>query len=211
MPARHGKALAGTKLDQLLGDMLRARDLTEQERYEDARQMYQQLRAECQRAGIHSAHVAWGLAVVCDGLGDFDAAMKYIREALDLDPLAIPYRRSFAVIVERVREVLGSELRDPADPETPRLYELLVQVGEGDVRSHLGMARYLHHAGENTRAMKILDAVTTLAPASRAGWLLKAAVARALGDAARAADAELEATAIEVDDRSAGALAKTKN
>src|SRR3954462_4297018 len=158
----------GPRLQQLLGEMARARELTEQEHYEDARQTYLKLRAECARAGIRSAHVAWGLAVACDGLKDFEAAMTHIREALELDPLAMPYQRSFTVIIERVRKELGDPARDPADPTTPRLYHLLVQAGEGDVGSHLAMARHLSHTGDHVGAMKILDAVTALAPASRA-------------------------------------------
>jgi len=96
--------------------------------------------------------VAWGLAVVCDGLGEFESAMAHIKEALEIDPLAIPYQRSFATIVDRIRRVLGEESRDPEDPTTPRLYQLLVESGEGDVGSHLAMARYLRHTKNDAGA-----------------------------------------------------------
>jgi tetratricopeptide (TPR) repeat protein len=180
--------------------MTRARELTELQHYEDARQAYLKLRGECVRVGIRSAHVAWGLAVVFDGLGDFESAMTSIREALEIDPLAIPYQRSFTVIVDRIRRELGDEARDPGDPTTPRLYELLVQAGEGDVGSHLAMARYLHHTKDDAGALKILDALTTLAPSCRQAWIQKAIVARALGNGEKASDAEIEAAALEAHD-----------
>jgi len=188
------------RLQQLLGDMTRARELTEAEHFEDARQAYLKLRGDCARAGIRSAHVAWGLAVVCDGLGEFESAMAHIKEALEIDPLAIPYQRSFATIVDRIRRVLGEESRDPEDPTTPRLYQLLVESGEGDVGSHLAMARYLRHTKNDAGAMRILDALTTLAPSCRAAWVEKALVARRLGDHARAGEADIEAAALQARD-----------
>jgi tetratricopeptide (TPR) repeat protein len=200
-------ATLGPRLQQLIGEMTRARELTEAEHYEDARQAYLKLRGECVRAGIRSAHVAWGLAVVFDGLGDFEAAMTSIREALEIDPLAIPYQRSFQIIVERIRKSLGDDGRDPVDPSTPRLYELLVQAGEGDVGSHLAMARYLHHTKDESGAMKILEALTTLAPSCRQAWIQKAIVARALGNSAKAQEADIEAAALDAHDRASFAVA----
>jgi tetratricopeptide (TPR) repeat protein len=185
------------RLQQLLGEMVRARELTEQEQYEEARQMLLRLRTECVRAGIRSAHLCWGLAIVSDGLGELETAVTYIREALELDPLAIPYQRSFNVIVDRIRRSLGDELRMPDDPAIPRLYELLIQLGEGDVSSHLAMSRYLHHTGDHAGAMRLLEALTTLAPSSRPAWLQKAVVARALGDYTKASLCEIEAAALE--------------
>jgi tetratricopeptide (TPR) repeat protein len=173
----------------------------EMELFDEARAAYLKLRGDCARAGIKSAHVAWGLAVTCDGLGEFETAMGHIREALEIDPLAIPYQRSFDVIVERLRKTLGDDTRDPGDPSTPRLYQMLVQAGEGDVNSHLAMARYHHHTGDNRAALKLLDAVTTLAPACRQAWAYKAVVARSAGDFQSASEAEIEAAALEGHER----------
>src|SRR4051812_114361 len=97
---------ASPRLQQLIGEMVRARELTEHEQYEEARTAFLKLRNDCARAGIRSAHLAWGLAVVCDSLGEFDAAVAHINEALEIDPLAIPYQRSFSVIMDRIRAAL---------------------------------------------------------------------------------------------------------
>jgi tetratricopeptide (TPR) repeat protein len=188
------------KMKHLLEEMTRVRELTEMQHYEEARAACLKLRADCARHGIRSAHLAWGLAVVCDGLGEFEAAVTYIKEALEIDPLAIPYQRSFDVIIDRIRRTLGDANRDPADSSTPRLYEILTRAGEGDANSHLAMARFYHHTGDHKSAMKILDAVTTLAPASRPAWQYKAIVARAMGDIDTAASAEVESAALESHD-----------
>lgn len=181
----------------LLGDMVRARDAVDREDYEDANAALLKLRGELARQGLRSAHVAWSLAVACDGQGDFEQALEYIREALELDPLALPYQRSYDVIIERIRKLLGDEARSPADPTTPRIYELLMRAGEGDAACHLAMARWHFHAGDHAAAMKLLEALTTLNPASRPAWLCRAQVARAMGDEATAARADIEASALE--------------
>ena len=72
--------------------------------------------------------------------------------------------------------------------------------GEGDVGSHLAMARYLRHTKNDAGAMRILDALTTLAPSCRAAWVEKALVARRLGDHARAGEADIEAAALQARD-----------
>lgn len=191
------RAMIDETMKQLLGDMVRARELTEQQSFEEARAAYLRLRTQCSRRGLRSAHVAWSLAVVSDGLGELEAALAYIREATEIDPLAIPYQRSYDVIVERIRRELGDESRLPDNPATPRLYELLLGVGEGDARSHLAMARWHHARGECTHALRILEAVTTLAPAFRPAWQLKAAVSRELGRDELATQAEVEWASLE--------------
>jgi tetratricopeptide (TPR) repeat protein len=197
------RATLDVRLSALLTDMARARELTEHAEYDEARQTYLKLRTQCAKAGIRSAHVAWGLAVACDGLNDFEHAVTYIREAIELDPLAIPYQRSFDVIVERMRKVLGDEARAVDDPTTPVIYELLLRAGEGDAKSHLAMVRWHQHRGEFAPAMTILNALTTLSPSCRQAWLLMAAIARGLGESATAMRADIEAAALEGHDAGA--------
>lgn len=191
------------RLKQLLTEMSRAKELVEEEDFAGARDSYARLRQRCQRLGLRSAHVAWRLAAVCDALGDFEAALSYAREATELDPLALPYQRSYDLVIDRIRQALGDERRATDDPTTPRLYELLSRAGEGDARSHLAMARFLRHGGDALAAMRLLDAVTIVAPAFRPAWVEKAQVARLLGRNDDAARAEIEAAALATDESAA--------
>lgn len=64
--------------------------------------------------------------------------------------------------------------------------------------SHLAMARHLAHTGKAVDAMRILDAVTLLAPVSKDAWDAKATLARTMGEAGLAARCEAEAGAVAV-------------
>ncbi len=185
------------RLKAMLGEVAKARELTERAEFDEAKAAFLKLRAQCLKDGLKSAHVSWGLAIACDGMGEFDAALTYVREALEIDPLAIPYQRSYSVIVEHIREKLGDEARLPDDATTPKLYELLLRAGEGDAKSHLAMARHLVHRGEHGKAAAILEALTTLTPTCRDAWQELAVARRSTGDESGAAYAEIEAAALE--------------
>lgn len=181
----------------LIGDMVRARDAVEREDFDDASIALLKLRADLESKGVRSAHVAWSLAITSDGQGDLEKALDYICEALELDPLALPYQRSYDVIIERIRKMLGNEERSPVDATTPRIYEVLMRAGECDATSHLAMARWHFHAGDHRSSMRLLEALTTLNPSLRLGWQWKARVARALGDDKTATEADFESAALE--------------
>lgn len=181
----------------LIGDMVRARDAVEREDFDDASAALLKLRAELANKGVRSAHVAWSLAITSDGQGELEKALDYICEALELDPLALPYQRSYDVIIERIRKMLGNEERSPVDASTPRIYEVLTRAGEGDSTSHLAMARWHFHAGDHRSSMRLLEALTTLNPSFRLAWQWKARVARALGDNETATQADFESAALE--------------
>ncbi len=173
--------------------LVRLREQLDAGEHAEARRGLAALRAECLRAGLASAHLSWMMAAACDGLGEWEAALTHAREALDQDPLALPYRRSYALILEHVREALADEDRTAGDPTTPRLYALLVEAGTVDAASHLAMARWHLHHGEPAGARRILEALVTLSPSHGAAWQLLAESSRAMGDEARA----VEAVAVE--------------
>jgi Flp pilus assembly protein TadD len=123
-------------------------------------------------------------------------SVQYIQEAVRTDPLSQPVLRSFDIISNRLRGYLTAADR-PADAEdTPKLYELLQELGEADLPCHLAMARWEASAGKAAEALKRLDAVLLLAPFSQEAWALKAEVAAQLGDTEQQRAAELEAAAL---------------
>lgn len=99
-----------------------------------------------------------------------------------------------------LRALLADPARPPGEPSTPRLYALLLRTGEADVPCHLAMARHLADSGKHEEALRLLDAVTLLAPASRDAWLARAAFERARGDEAAAASCEVQAAALAAAD-----------
>ena len=123
-------------------------------------------------------------------------AFQHVTEAMKQDPLALPVRRSFDIIANRLRAALADDEREADDASTPRLYALLTQAGEADVHAHLAMVRYHLATGDLAEAAALVDAVTRLWPASEAAWTAKAAVARGAGDAEAATRAEVEAASL---------------
>jgi tetratricopeptide (TPR) repeat protein len=149
--------------------------------------------AEAKKLGVRSGALFWHAAVANDYAGNWEAAFDHIDRALELDPLAEPFRNSFGIIAGRIRGALADAARRADDPSTPKLYDLLVRAGEADVGSHAAMARYAVATGDLARAKAIADAVTLLFPASADAWKCRSEVATAAGDLAT-----VDACAIEL-------------
>ncbi|MGI5863848.1 MAG: hypothetical protein ACOX6T_17580 [Myxococcales bacterium] len=180
---------------RMLGGLSEAQDLMDAKDYERACDLLLEIEADVQRASIRSAHLHWLLGITLDNLGDLPMALLHIEKAIELDPLSVPFHRSFDIVVNRIRAALLAPGRDPGDASTPRLHELLVLSGEADADCHVAMARHHAHAGELEEAMRLLAAVTTLDPLHREAWALTSALARKAGDAELAERADIEAAA----------------
>lgn len=185
-----------SKITRMLGEMRRARDLVDERRADEALPIYRELLSEARKAGLETAHVHWALAVALDCTHDLETAFEEITMAIERDALCLPFRHSFELITGRIREALADPERLATDPSTPRLYALLVRGDAADVASHVTMSRHLLAAGKGGEARAISDALTRLHPTSREAWELAAAVASALGDAAAAEQARIEAAAL---------------
>lgn len=181
----------------LLAGVTRGYELVESRDPAEAMNVYRKVLAQAQNAGIVSAHLYWAYAVACDYAGELEMAFENVTAAITRDPLAMPFRNSFEVIVRRIREALCKPDRVTDDPSTPRLYALLVGSGEADVDSHVAMARYHLATGNVEASSAIADAAALFYPTERAVWDVKAAIADARGDAAAAEQARIEAAAAE--------------
>lgn len=184
------------RIRAVLSETYAARKHLDAGEYAEARDAFLAMRAKAKKLGIESQFLAWGLAVAYDNLGELELAYASISEAMSVDPLSPQTQQSFEIISNRIRSTLADEARDPADPSTERLYKLLMAAGEADLPSHLAMARHLAATQRLPEAMRLMDAVTALAPVSKDGWLQKAAIARALGDLELAMRCDAEAAAI---------------
>src|SRR5690606_19742064 len=133
----------------------RAQRLLDEEAYAKARDTFLEARARVQAMGLPaSAHLAWGLCVALDNLGEHEMAMSASIEALNLDPMSPTYQRSFDVVSGNLRRKLCDPERAPDDPTTPQIYRQLTDAGEADVPCHLAMGRHLSHTGQHAEALR---------------------------------------------------------
>ena len=178
----------------------RARQLLDDSRFAEARDAFTAVRARAAKLGLDSAYLAWSLAIALDMNEETEMAFKVIEEAIAKDPLNPQAQRSFAIIAGKLRQAVADGARAAGDPSIARVYRLLLEAGEADVACHIGMARHLGATGDHAAALKLLDAVTLLAPVSRDAWLAKAAAARAAGDEALAVECDGHAAALATTD-----------
>jgi tetratricopeptide (TPR) repeat protein len=189
------KLLRNAKLDLLMKELNRAFALQEAGKHLEAFKAYGGVLEAQQRLGVASGFTLWNLAMTADNMGELEMAFSYAVQAIETDPLAVPFRNAFDFIARRIREALAAEGRAADDPSTPRLYELLVNSGEADLTAHATMARYCAATGDHARGRTLAEAVTTLFPAEGEAWLCRAEVARAAGDQAQATACAAEAAA----------------
>jgi tetratricopeptide (TPR) repeat protein len=185
-----------SKIEKMVAEMRRAQDLVQEDKAEEALGVYRGLLAEARKMGHEPGYLHYAIAVALDDAGDLEKAFEEITMAIGKDPLCLPFRRSFEVIVGRIRSALADPKRAVDDASTPRLYALLVRGDAADVASHAAMARHLLATGKGGEARALADALTRLHPASLEVWELAGAVAHALGDAAGAERARIEAAAL---------------
>jgi len=191
------RSFPDVRVRKVLSAAQRAQRHLDEGEFPEARDAFIAARAQVQKVGMPaSGHLAWGLCVALDNLGEHEMAMTMAIEALNLDPLCPSFQRSFEVVANNLRRALSDPARAADDPSTPRIYQQLLAAGEADVPSHLAMARHLSHAGNHEGALGLLNAVTLLAPISRDAWLAREAAALAAGEVELAARCAAEAVAI---------------
>ena len=185
-----------SRIAEVVWETRRLQKLIDDGEAEQAKALAPEVKAKAAKLGLQSGYLSWCLAVAHDLQGELDMAFTHINDAMAQDPLHLSYHRSFDIICNHIREALCSPSRALDDASTPRLYELLQSAGEADVPCHLAMAKHLAATGRPADAMRILDALTLLAPISRDVWVEKGLIARAMGDVDEAVRCESEAAAI---------------
>lgn len=141
--------------------------------------------------------VSWALAVACDNAGEAVDAFRYICEALDQDPTAPAFHRSFGIIVGNLREHFKTKSNGPERAEEAEaLYLMLCAEGVASETCHLYMALRWLCAEQYDKVEHLLAAVTTLYPASCGAWEMRAEALRAMGRVEEAATCEAQALAL---------------
>lgn len=161
--------------------------------YREARLVLEQAEQVANKAGLVSSFLAWGLSVVSDECGDPVNAVKFIKEALRLDPCGPPYINSFNII--RSRTILAFNARDVNDPTVPTLFGLLVDLDAVDAAACIKFSQHAVAKGDGAKALALAeDAVHLEAPtAERLRHLAGLLAAAGRDDDARARRAEADA------------------
>jgi len=147
-----------------------ARQQSDDGDHSEALRLLEPLRRHCLSIGVESAHLAWALCVALDGLGRHEEALEHATEAVRLDPLALPYRRSLELITLHLREAL---LQAPDhDASIPRMHRQLASRGAVDGDCHVALARWHLARGERHEAGALLEAITRLEPWRQEAWRL---------------------------------------
>lgn len=175
-------------------------DLLDDGKVEEAGRHIERVLRFAEEHGIASAHLCWALAVVLDNKGvqsgeaeHLVAALGWIRRAVEADKLALPYRKSYHVVVERARATVMDPAREPTDPAKERIYKVLLNMDEGTPEVHVAYSGYLLACERGVEAVKVLSSLTKLHPANREAWALLAEAASAIGDIALAVQAKARA------------------
>jgi tetratricopeptide (TPR) repeat protein len=170
------------KVQGLCERLARAQQQSQDRPPAEVRDELLQILAEANALGLPGPDILWGLGCVSDHLSDFPAALAYCRRALEFDPLSPSYRRSWSIVIGRVREAVWDESRQVDDPELLTLCRLLASNGAADEAIHARQARLLVAAGNVAEARALLEALLRLAPGSPEALAVLAEIAAVTGD-----------------------------
>jgi hypothetical protein len=154
------------RIERICERVARAQGEYQERAFAEAREELQGLLSEARSLGLAAPDILWGLGCCADSLHDFPSAISYCRMALEIDPLSPSYRRSWAIVVGRVRAAILSEDRPLDDSELLTLCRLLTSNGAADEAVHLRLAKVLLMIGDIEEAKALVLAVSRLSPNS---------------------------------------------
>jgi len=141
----------------------RARALDEQGQHDEALAEYRELLEDARSSHLTSSSLLAAAALASLRLDETEEAVRLAEAALHLDPLSLDACRALDVAAAQAGRRLAANDREPGDPETPRLYHLLVRAGRPDARSALALARFHEARGDRAVAAALRDAVRVIA------------------------------------------------
>jgi tetratricopeptide (TPR) repeat protein len=159
-------------LECLTAEIARGHHLVSQGEFDEARELLEGCLAAARSAGVEAPELLWALAVCSDQLGRFTDAFRYIRAALEKEPVSPRFRHSWRVIIGRIRQALLDPLRGETDADIPELHALLAEGEAADPACHLRLARFLLATERTQEACTLLEAVCALFPCFFEGWVL---------------------------------------
>jgi tetratricopeptide (TPR) repeat protein len=157
-----------------------ANDLSQKGEHEKAIAVAKEVESDLSAHGIVSAHALWACAVFSDHAGRLLDALDYVLRALRADPALVPGEQSLHIVVARCRESI-------VDGEAPveeriALHRALAAQSLDDDYTRVAFAECLLEQGDHAEALRVAQAIVTLAPRATDAWRVVGAAATALGN-----------------------------
>lgn len=162
------------KLEELVPRVAEGMRLNQEHRPVEAKEILRECWNEAKAWHCTSAFVAWQLAISFDLLGDPSGALRFIAEALRLDPFPAPFRASAEIIVANARLKLAQ--LDTGDPRIRGIVRGLAKVGAANPDDHLLLARHFSEHGREEEALGATDAALKLDPEYVLAQMARAAI-----------------------------------
>ncbi|MBS2031756.1 MAG: tetratricopeptide repeat protein [Deltaproteobacteria bacterium] len=203
---------AETDRDAVKARLNEARALLEESSYAEAESLLAPLDQELNLAGFVSAETAYLRAWVRMGAASLEFRQGAIAEASTLLGDALDRVKTSLRLdagssdAQALQEAVRSELYKAVshfaslgqDRDALAFYDTLRcrEFASGE-ETHVTAASCLHRLGQIDDAQRVLEAILTLAPRSRAAWTALSEVAKKIGDAELEESCELELSTLE--------------
>jgi len=162
------------RLEELVPRVAEGMRLNQENRPDEAKEVLRECWNEAKVWHCTSAFIAWQLAISFDLLGNPVVALRFIGEALRLDPFPAPFRASCEIIVANARRKLAQ--LEITDPGVGGIVRGLARVGAVTVDDHLLLARHHSERGLHEEALVAADAALALDPECQAAQFARAAI-----------------------------------
>jgi uncharacterized protein (TIGR02996 family) len=187
------KQVSPSRGESLRAKLRHANDLSQKGEHEKAIAIAKEVESDLSAHGIGSAHALWTCAVFSDHAGRLLDALDYVLRALRADPALVPGERSLHIIVARCRETVLDG--DAPVEERIALHRALAAQSLDDDSTRVAYAECLLEQGDHAEALRVAQAIVTLAPRATDAWRVVGAAARALGNHKLAEEAAGRCTA----------------
>jgi len=170
--------------------------LSERGLYDGAWRILKAAERLAENASFRSAYLHWLLAGTANQREDAEGAVENIVRALELDPIAPPFRDAHRVISQRVRATF--EELDVHDVAVENVFRLLARLGAVDGSMLLKRSRHVAAAGNSEAALGLAEDAVQREPQNAQALRHLASLLAKAGrhEEARARRREAEAVAV---------------
>lgn len=167
------------KLEELVPKVAQGMRLNQENRPDEAKEILRECWNTAKVWQCTSAFISWQLAVSYDLLGVPHFALRFIAEALRVDPFPASFRASCEIIVANARRRLAA--LEIGNSDIRGIVRGLAKVGAATPDDHLLLARHCYEHGLHEEALAEVDEALKLDPEYGPAQMARAVVLNGLG------------------------------